>query len=48
MNNDNIELLKYVVLSDYAINKNKTTFFVDPSTKEMFINFDIVHSHSII
>ena len=43
MINDITKLLKIVELHHYDVNKDKTTFFVNPSTEETFINLYLNH-----
>ena len=38
MNNDITELLKFVGLQHYDVDKNKTTFYVEPTSFEMTVN----------
>ena len=38
MNNDNIELLKFVELHYYDVNKERTTIYIDTTTSEITIN----------
>ena len=38
MNNDITELLKFVGLQHYDVDKKKTTFYVDPTSSEMTVN----------
>ena len=39
MNNDSIELLKFVELHNYDVNKGRTTIYVDSTTSEITLQY---------
>lgn len=38
MNNDSIELFKFVGLHTYDVNKERTTIYIDPTTSDITIH----------